>query len=238
MTKAEREALLAEKLAEKKAFDHGFRRGGAKYIAGADEVGRGPLAGPVVAACVVLPEDFDVPGVDDSKKLSEKKRELLYDEILSQALAWGIGRADNQVIDEINILEATKVAMRQAVAAADQMLRGRLREEAGGCSGADGAGASIDHAAIDHILFDAMTIPDISIPQTSIVKGDAKSLAIGAASIVAKVTRDREMAEYHERYPDYGFDSNKGYGTKAHYEGIDRCGITPIHRKSFLKNIL
>lgn len=264
MTKAEREALLAEKLAEKKAFDHGFRRGGAKYIAGVDEVGRGPLAGPVVAACVVLPEDFDVPGVDDSKKLSEKKREMLYDEILSRALAWGIGRADNQVIDEINILEATKVAMRQAVAAADQMLRRRLGEDAGrwagrsdnaansgwagpdqcdGCSGPDGAGAaidhaSIDHAAIDHILFDAMTIPDISIPQTSIVKGDTKSLAIGAASIVAKVTRDREMVEYHEIYPDYGFDSNKGYGTKVHYEGIDRCGITPIHRKSFLKNIL
>lgn len=232
MTKAEREALLMEKLAEKKSFDDAFRSGGAdgcgdaqggsgtKYIAGVDEVGRGPLAGPVVAACVVLPDDFDVPGVDDSKKLSEKKREALYDEIMSRALAVGIGRADNLVIDEINILQATKEAMKDAVTAADQMLRQRM------------------DAAIGHILFDAMTIQEIDIPQTSIIKGDAKSLSIGAASIVAKVTRDREMAEYHKIYPDYGFDSNKGYGTKAHYEGIRRCGITPIHRKSFLKNVL
>ena len=240
MTKAEREALLMEKLAEKKAFDDAFRSGGAddcddendgcsaKYIAGVDEVGRGPLAGPVVAACVVLPEDFDVPGVDDSKKLSEKKREALYDEIMSRALAVGIGRADNLVIDEINILQATKEAMKEAVAAADQMLRQRI----GADQGSDGS------AAIGHILFDAMTIEEIKIPQTSIIKGDAKSLSIGAASIVAKVTRDREMAEYHKIYPDYGFESNKGYGTKAHYDGIRRCGITPIHRKSFLKNIL
>lgn len=242
MTKAEREAMLMEKLAEKKAFDDAFRSGGAedsccgdvqnglcaKYIAGVDEVGRGPLAGPVVAACVVLPEDFDVPGVDDSKKLSEKKREALYDEIMSRALAVGIGRADNLVIDEINILQATKEAMKEAVAAADQMLRQRL----GADEGSDGS------AAIGRILFDAMTIPEIDIPQTSIIKGDAKSLSIGAASIVAKVTRDREMTEYHKVYPDYGFDSNKGYGTKAHYEGIRRCGITPIHRKSFLKNVL
>ncbi len=240
MTKAEREALLMERLAEKKAFDDTFRSGSrdgcsaaqggysAKYIAGVDEVGRGPLAGPVVAACVVLPEDFDVPGVDDSKKLSEKKRETLYDEIMSRALAIGIGRADNLVIDEINILQATKQAMKEAVAAADQMLRQRI----GADEGSDG------RSAIDHILFDAMTIEEIEIPQSSIIKGDAKSLSIGAASIVAKVTRDREMAEYHKIYPDYGFDSNKGYGTKAHYDGIRRCGITPIHRKSFLKNIL
>lgn len=240
MTKAEREALLMEKLAEKKAFDDTFRSGSrdgcsaaqggyrTKYIAGVDEVGRGPLAGPVVAACVVLPEDFDVPGVDDSKKLSEKKRETLYDEIMSRALAIGIGRADNLVIDEINILQATKQAMKEAVAAADQMLRQRIEAN----EGSDGS------AAIGHILFDAMTIEEIKIPQTSIIKGDAKSLSIGAASIVAKVTRDREMAEYHKIYPDYGFESNKGYGTKAHYDGIRRCGITPIHRKSFLKNIL
>ena len=169
---------------------------------------------------MVLPEDFDVPGVDDSKKISEKKREALYDEIMSRALAVGIGRADNLVIDEINIMQATKQAMTEAVAAADQMLRQRM------------------NASIGHILFDAMTIPEIDIPQTSIIKGDAKSLSIGAASIVAKVTRDREMTEYHKIYPDYGFDSNKGYGTKAHYEGIRRCGITPIHRKSFLKNVL
>ena len=157
MTKAEREALLMEKLAEKKSFDDAFRSGGAdgcsdaqggsgaKYIAGVDEVGRGPLAGPVVAACVVLPEDFDVPGVDDSKKISEKKREALYDEIMSRALAVGIGRADNLVIDEINILQATKQAMTEAVAAADQMLRQRM------------------NASIGHILFDAMTITPIYI---------------------------------------------------------------------------
>ena len=209
------------------AFDDD-RRKGRLMVAGIDEAGRGPLAGPVVAACVVLPDDFDVPGVDDSKQLSEKKREALYDEIMSRALAVGIGRADNLVIDEINILQATKEAMKEAVAAADQMLRQRL----GADEGSDGS------AAIGRILFDAMTIPEIDIPQTSIIKGDAKSLSIGAASIVAKVTRDREMAEYHKIYPDYGFDSNKGYGTKAHYEGIRRCGITPIHRKSFLKNVL
>ena len=159
MTKAEREALLMEKLAEKKSFDDAFRSGGAdgcsdaqggsgaKYIAGVDEVGRGPLAGPVVAAWVVLPEDFDVPGVDDSKKISEKKREALYDEIMSRALAVGIGRADNLVIDEINILQATKQAMTEAVAAADQMLRQRM------------------NASIGHILFDAMTIPEIDIAE-------------------------------------------------------------------------
>ena len=240
MTKAERETLLREKLEEKKAFDAAFRSGsadgrgdvqdgfGAKYIAGVDEVGRGPLAGPVVAACVVLPENFDVPGVDDSKKLSEKKREALYDEIMSRALAVGIGSADNWMIDEINILQATKVAMRQAVDQAERMLEERMLEEGTGTD---------DHPAISHILFDAMTIEEIQIPQTSIIKGDAKSLSIGAASIVAKVTRDREMREYHKLYPDYGFDSNKGYGTKAHYEGIRRCGITPIHRKSFLKDM-
>ena len=240
MTKAERETLLREKLEEKKAFDAAFRSGsadgrgdvqdgfGAKYIAGVDEVGRGPLAGPVVAACVVLPENFDVPGVDDSKKLSEKKREALYDEIMSRALAVGIGSADNRMIDEINILQATKVAMRQAVDQAERMLEERMLEEGTGTD---------DHPAISHILFDAMTIEEIQIPQTSIIKGDAKSLSIGAASIVAKVTRDREMREYHKLYPDYGFDSNKGYGTKAHYEGIRRCGITPIHRKSFLNDM-
>jgi len=167
-----------------------------------------------------------VLGVDDSKKLSEKKREELYDVILKKAVAWGIGRADNHLIDEINILEATKVAMKEAVTHADRMLREKTAAEMGMEQG------------IDHILFDAMTIRDIEIPQTSLIKGDAKSLSIAAASIIAKVTRDREMVEYHKQYPDYAFDSNKGYGTKAHYEGIEKKGITPIHRKSFLKNIL
>lgn len=220
MTKAERQQMLMEKLETMQEYERGLRASGAKYVAGVDEVGRGPLAGPVVTACVILPEDFNVLGVDDSKKLSEKKREALYDVILEKAVAWGIGRADNHLIDEINILEATKVAMKEAVERADRMLCEKTGE------------------GIGHILFDAMTIKDIEIPQTSLIKGDAKSLSIAAASIIAKVTRDREMVEYHQQYPDYAFDSNKGYGTKAHYEGIEKKGITPIHRKSFLKNIL
>ena len=226
MTKQERQQMLREKLVTMQEYERQIRTSGAKYVAGVDEVGRGPLAGPVVTACVILPEDFDVLGVDDSKKLSEKKREELYDVILEKALAWGIGRADNHLIDEINILEATNVAMKEAVVHADRMLREKTAAETGMEQG------------IDHILFDAMTIRDIEIPQTSLIKGDAKSLSIAAASIIAKVTRDREMVEYHKQYPDYAFDSNKGYGTKAHYEGIEKKGITPIHRRSFLKNIL
>lgn len=226
MTKAERQQMLAEKLVAMQEYERQLRESGANYIAGVDEVGRGPLAGPVVTACVILPEDFDVLGVDDSKKLSEKKREELYDVILEKAVAWGIGRADNHLIDEINILEATKVAMKEAVINADRMLREKTAAEMGTEQG------------IDHILFDAMTIRDIEIPQTSLIKGDAKSLSIAAASIIAKVTRDREMVEYHKQYPDYAFDSNKGYGTKVHYEGIEKKGITPIHRRSFLKKIL
>ncbi len=226
MTKAERQQMLAEKLVAMQEYERALRGSGAKYIAGVDEVGRGPLAGPVVTACVILPEDFDVLGVDDSKKLSEKKREELYGVILEKAVAWGIGRADNHLIDEINILEATKVAMKEAVEHADQMLREKTAAECGAETG------------ISHILFDAMTIKDIEIPQTSLIKGDAKSLSIAAASIIAKVTRDREMVVYHQQYPHYAFDSNKGYGTKAHYEGIEKNGITPIHRRSFLKNIL
>ena len=222
MTKAERMAMLAEKLETMQTYERELRASGVHYVAGVDEVGRGPLAGPVVTACVIMPEDFDVLGVDDSKKLSEKKREELFEIIKERAVAWGIGRADNHLIDEINILEATKVAMKEAVENAAAML-------------AERQGAQ---AAIGHILFDAITIKDIEIPQTSLIKGDAKSLSIAAASIMAKVTRDREMVEYHQQYPDYAFDSNKGYGTKAHYEGIEKKGITPIHRKSFLKNIL
>ena len=225
MTKAERLQMLAEKLETMQEYERQLRASGAKYVAGVDEVGRGPLAGPVVTACVILPEDFDVLGVDDSKKLSEKKREELFDVILERAVAWGIGRADNHLIDEINILEATRVAMKEAVEKADRMLREKT------------AAAGMEEG-ISHILFDAMTIRDIEIPQTSLIKGDAKSLSIAAASIIAKVTRDREMVAYHQQYPDYAFDSNKGYGTKAHYEGIEKKGITPIHRKSFLKNIL
>ena len=204
------------------AYENELRAEGIRYIGGVDEVGRGPLAGPVTAACVVLPEDFDVLGVDDSKKLSEKKREELFDKIKEKALAVGIGMCDNRVIDEINILEATKKAMAEAIARADRQLTEKGLSDEG----------------VEHLLIDAVSLKDVDTPQTSIIKGDAQSLSIAAASIVAKVTRDRLMAEYHRQYPFYGFDSNKGYGTKAHYEGIDKYGITPIHRKTFLKNIL
>lgn len=220
MTKAERQKLLEEKLITMQSYERALREKGVTYIGGVDEVGRGPLAGPVTAACVVLPADFDVLGVDDSKKLSEKKREELFDRIMEKALACGIGMCDNEVIDEINILEATKKAMAEAVAETDRQLK------------------KMGLAGVEHLLIDAVALKDVDIPQTSIIKGDANSLSIAAASIIAKVTRDRLMAEYHKQYPFYGFDSNKGYGTKAHYEGIDKYGITPIHRKSFLKNIL
>lgn len=222
MTRAERQKLLEEKLVTMQAYENELRAEGIRYIGGVDEVGRGPLAGPVTAACVVLPEDFDVLGVDDSKKLSEKKREELFDKIKEKALAVGIGMCDNRVIDEINILEATKKAMAEAIRDADSQL-----EEKG-----------LSPEGTEHLLIDAVSIKDVDKPQTSIIKGDAKSLSIAAASIIAKVTRDRLMAEYHRQYPYYGFDTNKGYGTKAHYEGIDKYGITPIHRKTFLKNIL
>lgn len=222
MTRAERQKLLEEKLVTMQAYENELRAEGIRYIGGVDEVGRGPLAGPVTAACVVLPEDFDVLGVDDSKKLSEKKREELFDKIREKALAVGIGMCDNRVIDEINILEATKKAMAEAIRDADSQL-----EEKG-----------LSPEGPEHLLIDAVSLKDVDKPQTSIIKGDAKSLSIAAASIIAKVTRDRLMAEYHRQYPYYGFDTNKGYGTKAHYEGIDKYGITPIHRKTFLKNIL
>ena len=219
MTKQEREQVLREKLQTMQVYERDLRAAGKRYIAGVDEVGRGPLAGPVVAACVVLPEDFDVLGVDDSKKLSEKKREQLYDVILSEALAYGIGMQDNASIDEINILEATKEAMRCAIIEAEQ----RLREKTG--------------CGIDHILIDALTLREVAIPQTGIIKGDSASLSIAAASILAKVTRDRMMVEYDSIYPGYAFAKNKGYGTKAHYEGLQAQGMTPIHRRSFLKNL-
>lgn len=219
MTKQEREQFLREKLQTMQIYERDLRAAGKRYIAGVDEVGRGPLAGPVVAACVILPEDFDVLGVDDSKKLSEKKREQLYDAILSKALAYGIGMQDNASIDEINILEATKEAMRCAILEAEQALRAKT-----GCG-------------IDHILIDALTLREVAIPQTGIVKGDGASLSIAAASILAKVTRDRMMIEYDSIYPGYAFAKNKGYGTKAHYEGLQAQGMTPIHRRSFLKNL-
>ena len=219
MTKAEREEKLKARHAEMSAYDAQFRRAYGN-IGGVDEVGRGPLAGPVVTACVVLPEDFDVLGVDDSKKLSLKKREELYDLIMDKALAVGIGMCDNTVIDEINILEATKRAMAESIGKADKMLKKR------------------DLGSLDHVLIDAVKLTGISQSQTNIIKGDATSLSIAAASIVAKVTRDRMMMAYAEEYPWYGFESNMGYGTKKHYEGIEAHGITPIHRRTFLKGIV
>lgn len=219
MTKQERLQLMQEKHKVMTAFDDEYRRGGEIIVAGIDEAGRGPLAGPVVAACAILPKDFDVIGVDDSKKLSEKRRNELYEEILKKSLAYGVGIADNNMIDEINILQATKKAMQEALAKAQSMLEKKTGQKVG------------------HVLFDAVEIKELEISQSAIIKGDAKSLSIAAASIIAKVTRDRMMMEYHEKYPYYGFDSNKGYGTKAHYAGIESHGITPIHRKSFLKNL-
>ena len=193
---------------ENDLYEKGNENGPVSYIAGVDEVGRGPLAGPVVTAAVILPADFKIPGVNDSKKLSEKRREVLYETLTREAVAWSIGISDNKVIDEINILNATKEAMLEAV-----------------------EGLSVKP---DHVLVDAVTIPGLTMPQTPIIKGDASSVSIAAASIIAKVTRDRMMVEMAEIYPEYSFENNKGYGTRAHYEGLDRAGASPIHRKSFL----
>lgn len=182
------------------------------YIAGIDEVGRGPLAGPVVTCAVILPKDCNILYINDSKKLSEKKREELYDIIMEQAVAVGIGIESPQVIDDINILQATYSAMRK----------------------------SIDNLKIrpDLLLNDAVTIPGVDIKQVPIIKGDAKSISIAAASIVAKVTRDRMMVEYDKMYPGYDFAGNKGYGSSSHIEALKKLGPTPIHRRSFIGGII
>ncbi len=182
------------------------------YIGGIDEVGRGPLAGPVVSSCVILPKDCTILYINDSKKLSEKKREALFDEISQKAIAIGIGVVSPERIDEINILQATYESMQMAI-----------------------ANLSITP---DVLLNDAVTIPNVSIHQVPIIKGDAKSISIAAASIIAKVTRDRMMVAYDQLFPGYDFASNKGYGTKKHIEGIKTRGITPIHRRSFVKNFI
>ncbi len=183
-----------------------------EFICGIDEVGRGPLAGPVVAGAVILPKGARIPYVNDSKKLSEKKREALYDVIMEQAVSVGIGMSDHEKIDEINILQATYAAMREAISKLDPQP--------------------------DLLLNDAVTIPEVNIRQVPIVKGDAKSMSIAAASIIAKVTRDRMMVEYDSVYPGYGFASNKGYGTVVHIEALKSLGPTPIHRRSFIKNFV
>lgn len=180
---------------------------GINYIAGVDEVGRGPLIGPVVTACVILPKDFKLDGLTDSKKLTEKKRELFYQYIMDNALSVSVGLKDEKVIDEVNIYEATKLAMYE----------------------------SIEKSSIkpEHVLIDAMKLEALEIPSTSIIKGDAKSISIAAASVIAKVTRDRMMYELDEKHPEYGFASHKGYPTKKHVEAIEKYGILKEHRRSF-----
>ena len=182
------------------------------YVCGIDEVGRGPLAGPVVAGAVILPKDCDILYINDSKKLSEKKREELYDVIMEKAVAVGLGYATPERIDEINILQATYEAMREAISKLS--------------------------VSPDILLNDAVTIPGVDCKQVPIIKVDAKSISIGAASIIAKVTRDRLMVDYDTIYPEYGFASNKGYGASAHIEALKKYGPTPIHRKTFIKNFL
>ncbi|MGA6826630.1 ribonuclease HII [Nitrospira sp. NS4] len=188
-------------------FEQEARRCGFRRIAGVDEAGRGPLAGPVVAAAVVLPVRCRLAGVDDSKQLSASERDLLYSIILERAVGVGVGSATSQEVDRMNILEATRLAMRRAVADL--------------------------HPAPDYVLIDAVTLPHLDLPVRPIIKGDALSLSISAASIVAKVTRDRLMTEYHQAYPLYNFLSHKGYGTEEHLDRLARYGPCPIHRRTF-----
>ncbi len=206
-----------EKLeAERKRLDamRSYEREYARYglVCGIDEAGRGPLAGPVVAGAVILPEDCEILYLNDSKQLSAKRREELFDEIREKAVAWGIGMASPARIDEINILQATYEAMRQAVGALDP--------------------------APQILLNDAVRIPGIELPQVPIIKGDAKSLSIAAASVLAKVTRDRLMVEYDKVMPEYGFAAHKGYGSAAHIEALKKYGPSPIHRRTFIGNFV
>lgn len=218
MTKAEEKELkrqekLAKEIArieELKKYEKEYSE--YEYICGIDEVGRGPLAGPVVAAAVILPKDCDILYINDSKKLSEKKREELYDVIMEKAVAVGVGYASCERIDEINILQATYEAMREAIS--------KLQVKP------------------DILLNDAVTIPMVDIKQVPIIKGDAKSISIGAASIIAKVTRDRLMVEYDQVFPEYSFASNKGYGSAAHIAALKEHGPCTIHRSTFIKNFV
>jgi ribonuclease HII len=195
------------------SYENGATIKGFKYVCGVDEAGRGPLAGPVCAAAVILPEGTVIEGLDDSKKLSEKKRELLFDVIKDKAIAYGIAFASVEEIEELNILGATYVAMTRAV---EQL------------------SVNADYVLIDGNRFP----PQIKTDGECVIKGDSKSMSIAAASILAKVTRDRLLLEYAEKYPQYGFEKHKGYGTKAHVDAIKEFGITEIHRPSFLKKLL
>ena len=181
---------------------------GINFIGGVDEVGRGPLIGPVVAACVVLPKDFILDGLNDSKKLTEKKRDLYYEYIINHALAYSIGVVSQKEIDELNIYQASKKAMLIAI----KDVRKKLN--------------------LEHVLIDAMPL-DLDIPTSSIIKGDSKSISIAAASVIAKVTRDKMMYELHQKYPNYGFDKHKGYPTKKHIEAIDKYGLIDGYRLSY-----
>lgn len=193
-------------------YENAALNSGFEVICGIDEAGRGPLAGPVYAAAVILPKGHIVEGVNDSKKISEKKRDLLFDKIIDECVCYSIGTASEQEIDEINILQATFLAMRRAV-----------------------AGLEIKP---DIALVDGNKKPGLDIAEQTIVKGDSKSANIAAASIIAKVSRDRYMLEMAEKYPEYQFEKHKGYGTKLHYEMLEKYGISPIHRKTFLKKLL
>ena len=202
-----------ERLNVLKEFENKLYSEGLKYIAGIDEAGRGPLAGPVVVGIAIMKPDSFIEGVNDSKKISEKKRELLYEQITNEAIDWSVGIVDQNEIDEINILNATKKALHMAIT--------NLKIKP------------------DRILVDALEhIDTCGIPYTSIIKGDAKVYSISAASIIAKVTRDRMMKEYNEIYPEYGFAGHKGYGTAKHIQAIKAYGPCPLHRKTFIKNFI
>lgn len=213
-----RKTILAELAEEERLetllnYEKSLYARGIELIAGVDEVGRGPLAGPVVAAAVILPKLCKIKGLNDSKKIPKSKHEAIYNQVMKEAVAVGIGIKDNYVIDDVNIYEATKLAMIEAIE--------KLNPQP------------------EHLLIDAMNL-DLPIEQTSIIKGDANSLSIAAASIIAKVTRDKMMADYEQEFPGYAFAKNAGYGTKEHLSGIDKFGVTPIHRRSFepIKSII
>lgn len=214
LIKAEKQLAALKKERERterlKIYEKQYEAAG--FLCGIDEVGRGPLAGPVVAGAVILPKDCQILYLNDSKQLSEKKREELYEVITREAVAYGLGFSTPERIDEINILQATYEAMREAISKLD--------------------------VSPDILLNDAVTIPQVEIKQVPIIKGDAKSISIAAASIIAKVTRDRLMVQYADVYPEYDFASNKGYGSAAHIAALKKYGPTPIHRRTFIKNFL
>ena len=212
-----------ERLKELKKIENELYMKGITSIAGIDEAGRGPLAGPVVVACAIMPKDSMIEGVNDSKKVSEKKREILYEEITREAIAYGVGIVSQEEIDRVNILNATKEGLRMAIDEMEKCLKERK--------------ANFEKPEI--ILVDALTKIDTDhIPYKSIIKGDSKSYSIASASIIAKVTRDRIMRQWAEVYPMYGFDKHKGYGTEAHVNAIKQYGLCPLHRRSFVKNIV